>query len=65
MVSMLALNVVDHGFEILLGQTKVNKMVFLTSPISIAALRRMNKDWLAPNQDNVSKWSDISTCRLA
>jgi hypothetical protein len=28
------------------------------------ALRRKNKDWLARNLDNVSEWSDMSTCRL-
>jgi hypothetical protein len=26
-----------------------------------AALRRMSKDWLAQNQDNVSEWSDMSS----
>jgi len=26
-----------------------------------AALRKMSKDWLAGNQDNVSKWVDMST----
>jgi len=25
-----------------------------------AALERKNKDWLAQNQDNVSKWGDMS-----
>jgi hypothetical protein len=29
-----------------------------------AALRRKSKDWLAQNQNNVSEWSDMSTCRL-
>jgi hypothetical protein len=27
-----------------------------------AALRRKSKDWLARNQNNVSEWSDMSTC---
>ena len=26
-----------------------------------ASLRRKSKDWLAQNQDNVSKWADMST----
>jgi hypothetical protein len=26
-----------------------------------AALKRKSKDWLARNQNNVSKWSDMST----
>jgi hypothetical protein len=29
-----------------------------------AALRRKSKDWLAWNQNNMSVWSDMSTCRL-
>ena len=28
------------------------------------ALRRKSKDWLTRNQNNVSEWSDMSTCRL-
>ena len=30
----------------------------------MAAIRSTSKDWLAKNQDNVSKWSDTSTCGL-
>ena len=29
-----------------------------------AALRGKSKDWLAGNQDNVSKWCDMSICGL-
>jgi len=29
-----------------------------------AALRSKSKDWLAQNQDNVSKWSNMSSCGL-
>ena len=29
-----------------------------------AALRRKSKDWLGRNQNNVSKWSDMSICGL-
>jgi hypothetical protein len=29
-----------------------------------AALRSKRKDWLAQNQNNVSEWSDMSTCGL-
>ena len=28
------------------------------------ALRRKSKDWLVQNQDNVSKWGDMSICGL-
>ena len=51
MVSVLASNAVDRGFEPRSGQTKDYN----------AALRRKSKDWLARNQDNVSEWSDMST----
>jgi hypothetical protein len=40
------------------------KLVFVASPLKHAALRRKSKDWLALNQDNVSKWGDISISRL-
>jgi len=33
--------------------------VFVASP-----LRSKSKDWLARNRNNVSKWSDMSTCGL-
>jgi len=29
-----------------------------------AAVRRKSKDWVARNQDNVSEWDDMFTCRL-
>ena len=29
-----------------------------------AALRKKSKDWFARNQDNVSKWSDMSVSEL-
>jgi hypothetical protein len=29
-----------------------------------AALMNKSRDWLAQNQDNVSKWSEMSICRL-
>jgi hypothetical protein len=31
---------------------------------SILTLRNLGKDWLAWHQDNVSKWTDISTCAV-
>ena len=64
MVSVLASSVVDRGFEAWSGQTKDYKIGICCFSAKHAALRRMNKDWLARNQDNVSKWSDMSTCGL-
>ena len=52
MVSVLASNAIDHGFEPWLGQTKDYKMGICCFSANHAALRRKNKDWLAQNQDN-------------
>jgi hypothetical protein len=61
MVSVLALIAVDRGFEPRSGQTKDYKIGIRCFSAKHAALRRKSKDWLARNQNNVSKWSDMST----
>jgi hypothetical protein len=59
MVSVLASNVVDRGFEPQLGQIKDYKNgICCFSTIKQAALRKKSKNWLAQNQNNVSEWSD-------
>jgi hypothetical protein len=60
MVSVLASSVVDRWFEPLLGQTKDYTIGICCFYAKHAALRRKNKDWLARNQDNLSKWDDTS-----
>jgi len=55
--------IVDCGFEPWSGQTKNVKFVFAAAHLSTLHLGE-SKDWLAPNQDNVSEWSDMSPCRL-
>jgi hypothetical protein len=60
MVSVLASSAVDCGFEPRLGQTKEYKIGIYCFSAKHAALRRMTKDWLAPNQDNVPEWDDMS-----
>ena len=55
MVSMLALSAVDRGFEPRSCQTKDYKIGFCYFSAKHAALRRNNKNWLARNQDNVSR----------
>ena len=60
MISMLALSAVDRGFESRSGQTKDYKIGICRYSTKHAALRRRAKR-LAQNQDNVSKWSDMST----
>jgi hypothetical protein len=61
MVSMLASSVVDRGFEPRSGQTKDYAIGICCFSAKHAALRRKSKDWLPRNQNNVSKWSDMST----
>ena len=61
---MLVASVVKRGFEPRLGQTKDCKVVLLTFSAKHAALSSKNKDWLAQNQNDVSKWSDMSTSGL-
>ena len=60
-VSMLASSVVDRGFESRRGQTKDYKIGICCFSTKHTELRRKSKDWLAQNQDNVYKWSNMST----
>ena len=62
MVSLLASSAIDRGFEPWSGQTKDYQIGFCCFSAKHAALRRKRKDWLAWNQNNVSEWSDMSTC---
>ena len=64
MVSVLASNAVDHGFEPRSSQTKDYKIGICCFSAKHAALRRKSKDWLARNQNNVSEWSDMYVCGL-
>jgi hypothetical protein len=65
MVSMLASSAVGRGFETRSGQTKDYKIAICCFFAKHVALRRKSKDWLAWNQNNVSEWSDMSTCKLS
>ena len=55
MVSMLALSAGDLWFKPRLGQTKDYEIGICYFSAQHAAIRRKTKDWLARNQDNVSK----------
>ena len=58
---MLVSSAVNRGFEPRAGETKDYKIAFVASLLSTQHyLRRKSKDWLAPNQDNVSKWNGMS-----
>ena len=60
MISMLASCAVYREFELRSGQAKDYKIGVCCFSAKHAALRIMNKDWLARNQDNVSEWGDMS-----
>jgi outer membrane protease len=64
MVRVLTSSVVDRGFESPSGQTKDYEIGICCFSTKHAALRRKDYDWLARNQNNVSEWSDMSTCGL-
>lgn len=64
-ISVLASNRVDCGFEPWSGQIKDYKISICYVSAKIAALRRKKaKAWLAWNQDNGSEWSNIYACGL-
>ena len=61
MVGMLASSVEDRGFEPRSDQTKETyKIVGYGFNAKHTPVRSKNKDWFAQNQDNVSKWNDMS-----
>ena len=61
MVSVLTSSAVDRGFGSRSGQTKIGMCCFTAKHV---ALRSNSKDWLARNQNTMSKWSDMSTHEL-
>jgi hypothetical protein len=46
------------------GQIKDSKFGICCFSSKHASLRSKNKDWLAQNRDNVSKWSDFMKIKL-
>ena len=61
MVSVLASNAVDRGFEPQSGQTKDYKICICCFFARHVALRSKNKHLLAENHDNVSEWGNMSS----
>ena len=53
-VSELVSNAVDFGIELRSGKTEDYKLGICSLSAKHAALRRMSKDWMAQNHDNVS-----------
>jgi hypothetical protein len=66
MVSVLTSSAINHGFKPRFGQTKIYRIGTCICCFSAkhTALRSKSKNWLPRNQNNVSEWSHISTCRL-
>jgi hypothetical protein len=64
MVNVLALSLIDLGYEPRLGQSQDYKIGICCFSTEHATLMRKNKDWLARNHDNVYEWGDVSIHRL-
>ena len=64
MVNGLALSAVDRGIKSWTSQIIDYRIGICCLSAKYAALRSKSKDWLTRNQNNVSKWSDMSTCGL-
>jgi len=64
MATVFASSAVYRGFKTKSSQTKDYKIGICCFSANHAALRRKKKDWLVRNQDNVSKWGDMSIRRL-
>ena len=62
MVSVLASSAVDRRVEARLVQTKDYNIGICCFSAKYTALRSKSKYRMARNQDNVSEWSDMSTC---
>jgi hypothetical protein len=56
MVTLLASNLVDRGFDPQLGQTKYYTIGICCLSAKHAALKRKSKDWLGLNQ-HMSEWA--------
>ena len=61
-VSVLASSVVDHGFDPRSNQRLIATGICCSTMHT--DLRSKSKDRLIWNQDNVSEWSDRTTCGL-
>jgi hypothetical protein len=65
MVRVFVSSEVDRGFKHLSVETKDTKIGICCFSATHAPLRRKSKDWLNPNEDNVSVWGDMSIRRLS
>ena len=63
MVSVFSSSAIGHGFELRSGQNKDYAIFFYFSAKN-TLLMSTSKEWLVRNQNNASKWNDMSICRL-
>jgi hypothetical protein len=64
-VSVFSSSAIGHGFELRSGQIKDYGIVFfLYFSAKHTLLMSTSKDWLVRNQNNASKWNDMSIRRL-
>jgi len=64
MIRVLTSSVVDRGFEPRSGKTKDYKIDICCFSTKHAELRSKSNDWFTRNQNVVTEWCDMSTCRL-
>ena len=62
MVSVLSSTAVDRRFDARSGSAKDCKIGICFFSAKHEALKRLCKDWLARNRENVSEWGDIYIC---
>jgi hypothetical protein len=64
MVSVFSSSAIGHGFELRSGQNKDYAIFFIYFFAKHTLLMSTSKDWLVRNQNNASKWNDMSIRRL-
>jgi hypothetical protein len=64
MVNVFSSSAIGHGFELRSGQIKDYAIAFLYFSAKHTLLMSTSKDWLIRNQNNASKWNDMSIRRL-
>jgi hypothetical protein len=63
MVKVFASSAVNYGFEPWSGDTKNYQMCICCFSTYHTTLRSKSRDWLPRNQNNMSDWDDMFTCR--
>jgi hypothetical protein len=64
MVSVFSSSAIGHVFELRSGQIKDYAIIFFIFLAKHTLLKSTSKNWLVRNQNNASKWNDMSIRRL-